>query len=424
MLMTNQPFSIFKISIQPKCYSFKSFEPPQLLSFTNSFKSHKIKLIEMKLLVLINGWSGKIISGGDYHILRVMREWNNYHHISLVIPFIGFLSCQPLLSDKYKIYLSSSGRGAIYSFMAIPAYLKRIIKAIFLRFKDKPDFIVCSSHLLYDTLPGFILQIRFRAKLVVYVHHIIAKHGDHRSSMLSKVSIFSEKLSLPLIRSANIVFVVNDDVRAYLIERRFDSSKIIVSNNGVDYKAIESVRPVGNAIYDGCFCGRLVKTKGVYDLIEIWKVVTISYPNAKLVIIGDGPEYDTLLNKIKEANLEKNIQLIGFVSEREKFITMQRSKMFIFPSYEEGWGIAVAEAIACGLDVILYDIGAYRAFEGHLVKVEKANIGKMAQATVEMIEKHMNKNSANRQFTRTGFLPDWEDVANNELHSIIDLVQS
>jgi glycosyltransferase involved in cell wall biosynthesis len=378
----------------------------------------------MKLLVLINGWSGKIISGGDYHILRVMKEWNNSHHISLIIPLIGLLSCQPLLSDRYKIYLSSSGSGGIYSFTAIPAYLKRIIRAIFLRFKDKPDVIVCSSHFLYDTLPGFILQLRFRAKRVVYVHHIISEHADYRSSILSRVSILSERLSLPLIRSANIVIVVNEDVRGYLIKIGFDSSKILLSTNGVDYNAIESVRPIGNITYDGCFCGRLVKVKGVYDLIDIWKLVTKSYPDSKLVIVGDGPEYATLSNKIKEANLERNIQLMGFVSEREKFLTMQRSKIFIFPSYEEGWGIAVAEAIACGLDVVLYDIGAYKALEGHLVKVEKANTQKMAQAAVELIEKHMQKNSAIMKMSRIGSLPDWEDVANKELDMIKCLVDT
>jgi glycosyltransferase involved in cell wall biosynthesis len=218
--------------------------------------------------------------------------------------------------------------------------------------------------------------------------------------------------------------VVNEDVRGYLIKMGFDSSKILLSTNGVDYNTIESVRPIGNIIYDGCFFGRLVKAKGVYDLIDVWKLVTISYPNSKLVIVGDGPEYATLTNKIKEANLGRNIQLMGFVSEREKFLTMQRSKIFIFPSYEEGWGIAVAEAIASGLDVILYDIGAYKSLEGHLIKVEKANTRKMAQAVVERIEKHTRKNSANIQLARIGSLPDWEDVANKELRSIIGLVHT
>ena len=89
--------------------------------------------------------------------------------------------------------------------------------------------------MLFDTLPGFILQFRFRTKLVVYVHHIIGKHVDHRRGILSRISILGEKLSLLLIRSANIVFVVNEEVRSDLIEMGFDQAKIRVSSNGLDY---------------------------------------------------------------------------------------------------------------------------------------------------------------------------------------------
>ena len=390
----------------------------------NSFKCNRSIIIELKLLIIINGWSGKNIGGGDYHMLHVMKEWSNSHLISLIIPKFGFLFCKPFISDRYKIYFSSSGTKPIDGFRLIPTYSKRIIRAMFTHIRDKPDVIICSTHLLFDTLPGFILRCRFRAKLVVYVHHIITKHTEYRSGMLSRISKLDERLSLLVIRSANILFVVNEQVREELIGMGFEPHKILLSSNAVDYKAIDSIKLIDEIIYDACFCGRLVKRKGIYDLIEVWKLVTLRYPKSKLVIVGDGPEYGGLSVKLKEYNLEENIQVLGFVSEREKFLTMRRSKIFIFPSYEEGWGIAVAEAIACGLDVVLYDIGAYKALEGHLIKVEKGNTRKMAQAAVELIEKHTEKNSAVMKVDRIGSLPDWEDVANKELYMIKWLVDT
>ena len=380
----------------------------------NSFMSDKYMLIELKLLILINGWSGKNISGGDYHILRVMRDWIKSHQISVIIPLIGFLSCKSFLSDRYEIYLSSSGTKEIYSFSAIPAYLKRMLKTTILRFQDKPDVIVCSSHLLYDTLPGFIFRLRFHTRLVVYVYHIIEEHEADRTGILSKVSVWGEKLSMKIVRHADIVFVDNEGIKTSLIKMGFEPRKIFVSTNGVDYEAIASVRPVGEIRYEGCFCGRLVKTKGIYDLIEVWKFVTIRFPSASLVVVGDGPEYATFSNKIKEANLEKNIRLMGFVSERDKFLTMQRSKLFIFPSYEEGWGIAVAEAIACGLEVVLYDLKAYN-FSGNLVKVEKGNWRKMAEVIVELIEKGMQIKDLDRQLNGSHSILDWKVVAKEEM---------
>jgi glycosyltransferase involved in cell wall biosynthesis len=377
----------------------------------------------MKLLILINGLSGKDIGGGDYHMLHVMKEWSKSHDISLVIPLLGFLFCRPFLLDKYKVYLTSPGTKAIESFQLIPAYFNRIMRSIFLHIDDRPDVIMCSSHMLFDTLPGFILHYRFRTKLVVYVHHIIGKHADHRRDILSRISILAEKLSLPLIRSASIVFVVNEEARSDLIEMGFDPAKIQVSSNGLDYNYIDTIRPTDDTRYEGCFCGRLVKRKGIYDLIKIWKLVTYRYPNSKLAIVGDGPEYTSLFNKLKGINLVENIKLMGFISDQDKFLIMKSSKVFIFPSYEEGWGIAVAEAIACGLNVVVYDIDTYRVFGKHVSMVEMGNTSKMAKIIIDLIEQGKNKSTEERKLVRIESVLDWQEVANKEIRDIGDVVQ-
>jgi len=138
--------------------------------------------------------------------------------------------------------------------------------------------------------------------------------------------------------------------------------------------------------------------------------------------VGDGPEYSSLSNKLKEMNLVENIKLMGFISERDKFLIMKCSKVFIFPSYEEGWGIAIAEAIACGLDVVLYDIGTYKALDKNVIMVEKANTAKMAEIVIDLIEKENHKNREEKNLVRIKSVLDWQEVANKELGDINDLV--
>ena len=138
--------------------------------------------------------------------------------------------------------------------------------------------------------------------------------------------------------------------------------------------------------------------------------------------MGDGPEYSSLSNKLKEMNLVENIKLMGFISERDKFLIMKCSKVFIFPSYEEGWGIAIAEAIACGLDVVLYDIGTYKALDKNVIMVEKANTAKMAEIVIDLIEKENHKNREEKNLVRIKSVLDWQEVANKELGDINDLV--
>jgi glycosyltransferase involved in cell wall biosynthesis len=123
-------------------------------------------------------------------------------------------------------------------------------------------------------------------------------------------------------------------------------------------------------------------------------------------------------------NLVENIKLMGFISERDKYLIMRSSKVFIFPSYEEGWGIAVAEAIACGLDVVLYDIGTYKAVEKNVILVEKANIDKMAEIVINLIEKEKKKNTEVKNLVRIESVLDWQEVGNKELRKIDEIAHS
>jgi glycosyltransferase involved in cell wall biosynthesis len=198
----------------------------------------------------------------------------------------------------------------------------------------------------------------------------------------------------------------------------FDPTKVTVSSNGLDYNYIATIKPADNTKYEACFCGSLRKRKGIYDLIDVWKSVTRRYPTSRLVIVGDGPEHDSLINRMKELDVTENVRLMGFISERDKFQIMKCSNIFIFPSYEEGWGIAVAEAIACGLDVVLYDIGAYQAFHKYVIMVEKANTTKMSEIVIDLIEKKNYTRREEKNLIRIKSILDWQEIANIELHSI------
>ena len=160
-------------------------------------------------------------------------------------------------------------------------------------------------------------------------------------------------------RRADLIFVVNIDTKDALIARGFDSDKIFVTSNGVEHEFISSVR-AGLRKFEACFCGRLVKRKGIDDLVEVWERVLKYFPESKLVIIGHGPEQCKLIDLVKNKELDRNIIITGYIPEKEKISVIKSCKIFISPSYEEGWGIAVSEAITCGLPVVCYDLPAYK----------------------------------------------------------------
>ena len=67
------------------------------------------------------------------------------------------------------------------------------------------------------------------------------------------------------------------------------------------------------------------------------------------------------------------------------------------------------------LKLLLYDLEAYKVYEGHLNKVETGDTQKMAQVVVEIInKKHTGKYIEGKKLARNGSFLDWKSVANKE----------
>jgi len=83
-----------------------------------------------------------------------------------------------------------------------------------------------------------------------------------------------------------------------------------------------------------------------------------------LAVIGEGPELENLKFKVQELGFECNVKVFGGVPDHKMYKILCESKIFIFPSRFEGWGLAVAEALACSLPVVCYKIPALKEVFG------------------------------------------------------------
>lgn len=116
--------------------------------------------------------------------------------------------------------------------------------------------------------------------------------------------------------------------------------------------------------------GRLVARKAVDRLIRIF--ANLDAPEARLLIIGTGPEEDPLRAQIASLGLAERVRLLGHVSTDEKFRLLRMADCFLSASQHEGFGLMFVEAMASGLPVIAYDQGGQVDFlsdgtTGHLV---------------------------------------------------------
>ena len=153
---------------------------------------------------------------------------------------------------------------------------------------------------------------------------------------------------------------VSDSIEKEFIFSKFIKNKIICIGNPINTQEI-SDKIKGLKIekkYDICCVARITEQKNPFKFIEIIKNLTKKNKNIKAIWVGDGELRDEVNKKIKEEKLEKNIQLVGF--QKNPYIYMAESKVFLLTSDWEGFGLVAVEALTLGLPCVVSNVGGLK----------------------------------------------------------------
>jgi len=149
-------------------------------------------------------------------------------------------------------------------------------------------------------------------------------------------------------------------------------SRIVVVPNGIGLDEHERHDAVPTNSHQAIFIGRLVFYKNLEVVFHALARVIRVVPDAKLVVVGDGPMKATWQKIVNDLGLERHVQFYGTTSEQKKQYLLENSAFLVLPSMVEGFGIVVLEAFACRKPVIASGIGALRELvsdevDGYLV---------------------------------------------------------
>ena len=101
--------------------------------------------------------------------------------------------------------------------------------------------------------------------------------------------------------------------------------------------------------------GRLSKEKGFLDLIDVFNMIHINYPDWKLNIIGDGEEKDKIVSKINKLGLSDSVIMHGFLDKDKVGDVLSKSSVYLMTSYTESFGIVLLEAFSYGVPCVAFD---------------------------------------------------------------------
>lgn len=281
------------------------------------------------------------------------------------------------------------------------------------------ELIVAESHFIPDVIAAIALHKKYpRTKIVAYLHHLVPTPAARRYHSLipSILAWFGQYASLRLMKRWRFHILTFSSVKKDLLRLGFLNQRLHTIQNGVNVKYISGAR-VSSLKFDGCFLGNALARKGIFDLPKIWALVCRELPDARLAIIGTGTaaQIDRLQREFESRGIGGNVSFLGYLSEEEKIATLKASKTFVFPSYEEGWGIAIAEALASGLPVIAYDLPAYTdIFRMGLVKVPIGSVESFAKNTLSILKHEDMRIGLQQMAYRQAAQYDLDNIAREE----------
>ncbi|MDD5529968.1 MAG: glycosyltransferase family 1 protein [bacterium] len=245
----------------------------------------------------------------------------------------------------------------------------------------------------------YIVPITMHCKRIVTIHDIFFE--THLDYFPRQHSTFLRKLTPLTIKKASKIITVSEFTKNELMRvYNVPSSKIKVIWEGVNkkFKQIQDKNLVTQNIAKYgidtpyiLYVGRIVPIKNITGTIKaFYRIKKNGYPNLKLVIVG---EKDNLFKEnqcfkvIQELHLEEHIIFLERIDYELLIYLYNGASAFVLPSFGEGFGLPVIEAMACGTPVITSNVCALPEIAGDAaILVNPHNTEEIADA----IEKVLN----------------------------------
>lgn len=158
----------------------------------------------------------------------------------------------------------------------------------------------------------------------------------------------SRRLLSCAARMANRVFVLNEKSRSYL--EAIGCGNVRIIPNFIEPEAIAEDHVIRKRIEKIIYVGHVRRTKGFFELLKAAERLS------DIVFQVVGP----VCEDISGADVPANVCMLGVKPKDEVLKLLGDADVFLFPSYTEGFSIALLEAMASGLPIIATDVGANR----------------------------------------------------------------
>ena len=224
-------------------------------------------------------------------------------------------------------------------------YLKQISKIKSIVNEIKPDFV----HAHYASSYGLL------GSIINYHPYIISMWGSDIFDFPNK-NIVTKSILKYNFRCADYLFSTSKVMAKEA--SKYTSKSISVTPFGINLNEFKPALDIeSNSKLVIGINKSLEKIYGIEYLIEGFYKISNEYPNVILKILGDGSYRNHLCNLVKNYKLDNRVVFYGRLEKKELIKELQTFDVAVYPSLKESFGVAVLEAQACSIPVIVSDEG-------------------------------------------------------------------
>lgn len=239
----------------------------------------------------------------------------------------------------------------------ITTSLSYTLGALVLLRRLRPD-ILHAHELLSASLIGALSKRLWGWPLIITPH----RGGSIGDVQRLHQKLFGAQRMAAFATLADRFIVISEEIGDELIGAGVPPEHLMHIPNGVDIHHFQPADETHRAALrkrlklplDGpvvVFSGRLAPEKRVDFLVQAWPTVRATFPQARLLVLGEGSERPSL-----EAAAGEGIRFVGYVENVADYLAA--SDLFVLPSIAEGISGAMLEAMSSGLPVLVTSVGA------------------------------------------------------------------
>jgi glycosyltransferase involved in cell wall biosynthesis len=286
-----------------------------------------------------------------------------------------------LLGVRYKDYPVQ--RSGLNPLKDIKTFFE--LKKIYMQ--EQPDLVITYTikPIIWGGLAARLMRVNNFYALVTGLGFAFQKGGGLKNTLMKIVKVLYRS---SLKQSKGVIFQNPDNRQVFIDNKLVDSNRCsLVNGSGVDLSRFEKSKLSCELSF--LLIARLLGDKGIREYVQAAKIVKAKYPNATFNLVGpEDPSPDGIsLNEVTSWHINGVINYHGGTNDVRPFI--EKSNIFVLPSYHEGMPRTVLEAMAMGRPILTTNVPGCKETvvngeNGWLV--EKANVEQLAEKMIWFIE--------------------------------------